>query len=64
MVTVCCWTGCWLRAVGLGIVTFGRVALEVFDSRVWRRARVWAAVRMGGVVLGFVGGTVMMRGCR
>lgn len=40
---------------------FGRAALAALESKVWSRARVWAAVRIGGVVLGSVGGTAMMK---
>ena len=63
MVMVCCWTGCGRTALGLGVDLLGWVALGVLESRVWRRARVWAAVRIGGVGLGLglVGGTAMMR---
>lgn len=59
---VVCWTGCGPAGLGLagGEVVFGRVALGVVESRVWRRARVWAWVRVGGVLLGLVGGTAMM----
>ena len=41
-----CWTGGGPAGPGLGLaggeVVFGRVALGVLESRVWRRARVWA----------------------
>ena len=49
---VVCWTGCGPAGLGLagGEVVFGRVALGVLESRVWRRARVWAWVRVGGVL--------------
>ena len=59
---VVCWTGCAPTGLGLagGEVVFGRVALGVLESRVWRRARVWAWVRSGEVLLGLVGGTAMM----
>ena len=59
---VVCWTGCGPTGLGLGAggVVFGRVALGVLESRVWRRARVWARVRVGGVLLGLAGGTAMM----
>ena len=65
MVMVCCWTtGCGRTALGLGVDLFDWVALGALESRLWRRVRVWAAVSMGGVGLGLVGGTAMMRGCR
>ena len=49
---VVCWTGCGPAALCLvGVeVVFGRVALGVLESRVWSRARVWAWVRVGGVL--------------
>ena len=69
MVIVCCGTGCWrtaLTAAGLRGVEFGPTALGVKDRRVWRRARIWAAVRVGGVTLGLgLGfGTAIVRGFR
>ena len=59
---VVCWTGCGPAVLDLagGEVVFGRVALGVLESRVWSRARVWAWVRVGGVLLGLAGGTAMM----
>ena len=62
-----CWIGCWrtgLTVAGLGGADGALCALEVVDRRVWRRARVWAGVRVGGVVLVLVSGTAMWRGCR
>lgn len=67
MVMVCCWTGCWrtaLTVAGLGGAKVGLCALGFVDRRVWRRARVWAAVRVGGVVLGLGVGTAILRGYR
>ena len=59
---VVCWTGCGPAGLGLagGEVVFGRVALGVLERRVWRRARVWAWVRVGGLLFELVGGIAMM----
>ena len=37
-------------------VVLGVVALGTVERRVWRRARAWAAVRVGEVVVGVWGG--------
>lgn len=66
MVMVRCWIGCGRTALGLGLDLFGWVALGPLESRAWRRARVWAAVRVGGVGLGLglEGGIAMTKECR
>ena len=59
---VVCWTGWGPAGLCLagGEVVFGRVALGALESRVCSKARVWAWVRVGGVLLRLVGGTAMM----
>lgn len=66
MVMLCWVIGCWrtglIVAAGLGVADGVLWASGFEDRRAKRRARVWAAVRVDGVVMGLVVGTAMWRG--